>query len=102
MRRATRNYTAAAGHGRPRADVLDAPKRPTGPFAATCDKCRAARQTLDAASFDEARRALRQLGWLEAAQKGKGVKRWHWWCPACKPPSSAGSRGPSVGAMPKP
>jgi hypothetical protein len=76
--------------------VLVAPKRPADPHVATCDKC-SARAEFMAPTFDDARKALEALGWYEAAQKGKRVTGWHWWCPKCRLPPSTGGRGPSAG-----
>jgi hypothetical protein len=61
-------------------------------YVASCDRCSRTREELEAPSFDAARTALAARGWMECARRGKGVRRWEWWCPACRP-SPAGPVG---------
>jgi hypothetical protein len=54
-------------------------------FIATCDKCRRSQLIVQAPTFEDASRQLKQLRWFSRAIKGRGVKGWDWWCPTCSP-----------------
>jgi hypothetical protein len=65
---------------------------------AHCDKCRASAD-LVATEIEAARAELAAAGWMELAQRGKGVARWLWWCPPCRP-APPKSHGFSTSKMP--